>query len=93
MPWKGKTWERPTLGGKDLPFPRRLTSNRPVWKDTEFETAVKDPYPFLDVFVVWPLLNLRLTPVQGVYQGPCVPVDVSCSAAGTSIAQQQQQQL
>ena len=85
MPWKGKTWERPTLGGEDMPFPRRLTSNRPVWKDTEFETAIKDPYPFLDVFVVWP--DLRLASVQGVYQGPCLTIDVSRSAAGSSIAQ------
>ncbi len=58
-PWKGPTWSRPTLGGKELPFPRRLRSNRPTWIDpetgetTDFETAVKeDSNPILRALVV-----------------------------------------
>lgn len=56
-PWKGPTWSRPTLGGKELPFPRRLRSNRPTWVDdkgqkTDFETAVKDPNPLLSILKV-----------------------------------------
>lgn len=58
-PWKGPTWTRPTLGGKDLPFPRRLRTNRPTWVDpetgtnTDFETAVKEEAnPILRALVV-----------------------------------------
>jgi hypothetical protein len=57
MPWKSPAWERPTLGGDKLPFPRRLASNRPTWVDpqgnkTEFELPVDDPNPLLKLIPV-----------------------------------------